>query len=140
MEAGVSISKATENSTQAFIRRLIEAEAMSQTQDVSLRSGVDFERFSRFPQPQGEGRLVEEAGSQNQSYDADGEFRPRTGRLSERPSQTAAASNEVSGQGRPRHNFQRKPTRLAEHHRLQNAHNERDNSMGYKGYGRKDRR
>lgn len=140
MEAGVSISKATENSTQAFIRRLIEAEAMSETQDVSLRSGVDFEHLSGFPQPQGEGRLVEEAGSQNQSYDADGEFRPRTGRLSERPSQTAVASNEVSGQGRPRHNFQRKPTRLAEHHRLQNAHNERDNAMGYKGYGRKDRR
>ena len=140
MEAGVSISKATENSTRAYITRLLQAHARGETEDVELRSGVDFDRLSS---PQGSERLVAEAGSQNQSYDADGEFRPRTGRLSERPSQTAVASDEtplyqrlasgetvVSGQGRPRHNFQRKPTRLAEHHRLQNAHNERGNAVG----------
>jgi len=151
-EAGLAIPNAYVDKAKDFVRRLIEAEARGETEDVSLGTG-DYESLRSgtsgvsdnglrvpllaFPQPQGATRLTTEAGMRNQSYDADGEFRPRTGRLEERPTQTAVATDlpprlrqvaglpEASGQGRPRHNFQRKPTRLAEHHRLKNSHNER---------------
>lgn len=102
-KAGVTISKATEDKVKDFIRRLF-SEQQGGVEDASLRTGRDYEHLSEFPEPQGEQRIVMERRDELEPRDADGEFRPRTGRLEERPVQSAVASDVALGRGRPRKN------------------------------------
>ena len=142
-------------------------------EEVSLNDlqadGTVFHMANRFGD-EGESRVRDLNAGDLEPYDADGEFRPRTGRLEERPVLSAVGSlasgeqaprsqgalaqelrdagigrgdaqslatqqsrqvrrpvpaTPVEGEGRPRHNFRRKPTVMATHHRLLNARNER---------------